>query len=345
MENYLRKINLILFPCKENNYRPTLLDGRLLSYLAFLIIFLKFFGILYFVILPRTEFFASITSSTLINMTNNERERMGFHELRENPKLNQAAYLKANHMLAKNYFAHWSPDGVSPWHWFDVVGYKYAYAGENLAMGFLDAINVHNAWINSPSHRANIVNTNYDEIGIAVIKGNLHGQETYLVVQVFGRSRILPQVSPITQIQKEIPNISAEQIPNIIEKEIQEKKEENITKEENIQIVEENITSPTSILGDYDAGVYSIMPIREDSLKMNLFQFLMFEYDNFIQKIIILSLLFIGFILIANIFIRFDIQHPDLVFKGLFFLILFLIFEHLDQATILRILTDVPIIG
>jgi hypothetical protein len=89
-------------------------------------------------------------------------------------------------MLAKGYWAHFAPDGTSPWSFFLSFGYKYKYAGENLARDFPDAASAVNAWMNSPSHKENILNSNYSEIGIGVVEGNLAGADTTIIVQFFG---------------------------------------------------------------------------------------------------------------------------------------------------------------
>jgi hypothetical protein len=101
--------------------------------------------------------------------------------------LEAAARAKAEDMAAKSYFAHTSPEGRTPWYWLDLVGYKYAYAGENLAVDFDDSTDVTNAWMNSPGHRANIMSERYTEIGIATARGSFEGHPTVFVVQFFGR--------------------------------------------------------------------------------------------------------------------------------------------------------------
>jgi len=89
-------------------------------------------------------------------------------------------------MLAKGYWAHFAPDGTSPWSFFLSFGYKYKYAGENLARDFPDASSAVTAWMNSPSHRENILNPNYEDIGIGVVEGSLAGADTTIIVQFFG---------------------------------------------------------------------------------------------------------------------------------------------------------------
>ena len=113
---------------------------------------------------------------------------MGLSELKHSHTLDLAAQKKAEDMLKKNYFAHTSPDGIKPWHWFKEVKYNYTFAGENLAMNFVEAEDAMQAWMNSLTHRDNIVNKNYEDIGIAVAVGQLEGHQTTLVVQLFGKT-------------------------------------------------------------------------------------------------------------------------------------------------------------
>lgn len=115
-------------------------------------------------------------------LVNQDRTSDGLPALDLNPTLNLAAYAKAEDMISNHYFAHTSPEGVSPWYWFKTLGYNYAYAGENLAIGYKDANTLVNSWMNSPDHRANILSPNYQDMGLAVIKS----ENSTLVVQMFG---------------------------------------------------------------------------------------------------------------------------------------------------------------
>lgn len=136
-------------------------------------------------ILPSKQFAAVITSS-LVSETNQERESEGLRDVTSNPVLVAAAQAKANDMAAKGYFAHTSPDGTSSWQWFKNSGYAFAFAGENLAVNFTDSSDVTTAWMNSPTHRANIMNGKFTEVGIATATGMYKGKETIFVVQMFG---------------------------------------------------------------------------------------------------------------------------------------------------------------
>jgi uncharacterized protein YkwD len=129
---------------------------------------------------------SDITAENIIGLTNASRAGTGESILAENSKLSLAAKAKAEDMLAKNYFSHTSPKGVTPWKWIDGENYDYSYAGENLAMDFQSAEKMEDAWMKSPTHRANILNEKYKDIGVAVKAGNINGSETILAVVMFG---------------------------------------------------------------------------------------------------------------------------------------------------------------
>lgn len=122
----------------------------------------------------------------IIANTNELRVSLGLAALKENPTLNIAAAQKLQDMVQNQYFAHFSPEGVSPWHWFQVNKYSYTHAGENLAIGFLDPKSTVDAWANSASHRRNMVSSYYKEIGVAAAQGKIKDMEGIIVVQLFG---------------------------------------------------------------------------------------------------------------------------------------------------------------
>jgi hypothetical protein len=129
---------------------------------------------------------AAVVSATLVGMTNSDRSANNLDGLTVSPLLTEAAQEKANDMAAKGYFAHVSPDGKNSWYWFQQVGYQFIYAGENLAVNFSDSADVETAWMNSPEHRANILDGNFTQIGIATAQGVYEGYPTTFVVQMFG---------------------------------------------------------------------------------------------------------------------------------------------------------------
>ncbi|MCA9388464.1 hypothetical protein KC644_01740 [Candidatus Berkelbacteria bacterium] len=122
----------------------------------------------------------------IIDLTNQARNELGIKDLTYNLKLQQAAEAKARDMIDNDYFDHVSPTGTSPWYFIHNANYSYQSAGENLAIDFTDQKNAVKAWLKSPSHRANIIDSGYTEIGLAIVEGDVKGFKTTVVVQMFG---------------------------------------------------------------------------------------------------------------------------------------------------------------
>ena len=136
---------------------------------------------------------ANFDAQSVVDLINQDREARGIPALTTEKELSQAALEKANDMVVHNYFAHVSPTGVTPWEWIGQTGYDYSFAGENLAINFTDPQTQHQAFMNSASHKKNILNEKYQEIGVAVITGKINGKQTIITVQEFGtKSSALP---------------------------------------------------------------------------------------------------------------------------------------------------------
>jgi uncharacterized protein YkwD len=126
----------------------------------------------------------NISSKVLLAETNAARTANHEDALELNAALSQAAQAKANDMAQHNYWSHVTPDGRQPWSFIDATPYQYLAAGENLAYGFGDSDQVVTAWLNSPEHRANLLNHNYRDVGFAtanVANYQGHGPETITV--------------------------------------------------------------------------------------------------------------------------------------------------------------------
>jgi hypothetical protein len=281
-------------PHKRNHHKPHIL--RIEAVLVFLsiILLIEVAFLVEVVILSNTKFLATISSQALVSFTNSNRQTENLPELRVNPLLEKAAQLKADDMAKKGYFAHVSPDGVSPWYWFDEVGYNYIYAGENLAINFIDSQDIEDAWMKSTLHRANILNNKFTEIGIGISKGTFEKNETTFIVQMFGSqsvttiipATITPEITTPQKIKESPPQdtfiavkgASEEKIP-IIEVETQNRPE---------------ITLPERLLAT--------------PRKTTNFLYVMLAT--------ILSLA-----LVLAIFIKIKIQHPKLIVRGIVLLL------------------------
>jgi hypothetical protein len=189
MKNFLHHL---FIPRESNNHRSKLLHYEVIVlFIAFL------FSSLIVMAGVHKQYPAVLGEATnmsvqdLLRETNLKRALNGVAPLKLNSELSQAADMKAKDMFAKNYWAHISPDGTTPWVFIKDSGYQYLYAGENLARGYNSSADVVNAWMNSPTHRENLLSPHYTDIGFAVQSGLLTGSDTVLVVQEFG-SKYIP---------------------------------------------------------------------------------------------------------------------------------------------------------
>ena len=205
----------LFHPRRSNNHRPRVLHPEAIVY--FVIIVIGVYALLHtFRFFPKVRdsvlgFASNITPEQVIELTNQERQKSGFDSLIYNEQLSQAALAKAQDMFDDQYWAHTAPDGKEPWAFIKEANYTYTVAGENLARDFADSPTMVVAWMNSPTHRANIMNPKYQEIGIAVVDGKLEGFETTLVVQMFGKAK-----SATAQVNKEAV-LAEETVPVTLE--------------------------------------------------------------------------------------------------------------------------------
>jgi len=290
MKRIEKKVKHTFIPHSENEFQPHILKPQSLFTLAVVLLVIKLLIFSWFFYFPKTTQFAIVTNLRLTELVNEERVKIGLQPLRLSQQLVQAAEAKAQDMLSKDYFAHTSPDGISPWYWLDNVGYKYRAAGENLARNFNDSIYLHQAWMNSPSHKANILNEKYQEMGIAVVEGTMNGRKTVLAVQFFGSG------SFVASAKKEAPESKPIAIS---ETNVELPSTEKAVKTETIEIVTEEKTPLTNFSGT----------ISEKS-------------ESAAQKFYFIILALISLVLLLTLFVSFRTQHPKTIFTVVIFIIL-----------------------
>jgi len=196
MPSVIRKL---FTPHSHNNQKASLLQQSSLLVLLGIYIMVQSAINVFTSFQPGVLGYASyINPDKIIEYTNEYRLQNGKEPLVLNDDLTQAALSKAQDMFADNYWAHISPDGTEPWYFIAQSGYNYSHAGENLARDFTNPQSVVDAWINSPSHRKNIIEDDFSEIGVAVVDGDIGGVETTIVVQLFGT----PESSSILSSQQ-----------------------------------------------------------------------------------------------------------------------------------------------
>lgn len=154
-------------------------------------------------------FASEINYQNVSELINKERSTRGLTKLVLDPELDKAAKLKSKDMLNKNYFDHYAY-GLSPWDFINLSGYDYMYAGENLAMDFNTSEGMVKAWMNSSTHRDNILNPDYKDMGIGIVKGEYTEKgvtrSTIIVTNMFGRKKP-PIVKIFDYISKNFFNI------------------------------------------------------------------------------------------------------------------------------------------
>jgi hypothetical protein len=245
----LSKIKNFFWPNKANNFQPHILDDKVITLCILLFLLSKVLCSFQLILIQQSALFADLNAQKIIALTNDIRQQYGLSPLKENPLLDAAAKQKAEDMFQNNYFSHFSPTGVSPWYWINKSGYNYHYAGENLAMNFIDSEEVVRAWLNSPGHRENLLNKNYQDIGLAVLPADFSksGINQPIVVQLFGSPQI-EKIKPTTEttkpaLAKTTPSTT---IPPSTKKEVlgEEKKEVPTT----VPTTETSITIPATTL-------------------------------------------------------------------------------------------------
>lgn len=296
-----RVLKKYLIPHPDNNHQPHILRfEKILFFISAIVLIESIFLISVFFVFPKLNFFAAIFPHALVDETNANRIHASLPSLTTNSLLEKAAQLKAQDMASKGYFAHTSPEGITPWHWLQEVNYEFAAAGENLAVNFFDSKDVARAWMNSPTHRANILNEKFTEIGIAIAQGTYKGKEAIFVVQFFGRP-IATQtftnipLAPITQTQA--PPAQQNIIPPAVQ-----------GQELFIEIKNDIIPAPA--LAHDTAGSNASTFKRIASAPRFATNFIYIT----LASIITLALM-------LKIFIKINIQYPRLIGNGIFVLI------------------------
>ena len=160
--------------------------------------------------LPQAREEQNMSGVDIIDATNKERVAVGLPPLSTNPELGVSAELKVDDMIVRQYFEHASPTGEGVSDLGAKAGYSYVILGENLALGnFTSPTDVVEAWMNSPGHKANILNKRYQEIGVSVKLGVYEGKEVWFAVQHFGTSRnVCPNID--TNLKVDINALNAE---------------------------------------------------------------------------------------------------------------------------------------
>lgn len=210
----------LFIPKESNNHRAKILHHTNLFLTIIFLLLTSFFIQKLRVNFPSVlGVKTDISSDQLLFLTNEQRQKDGNSSLVLNEQLSLAAEKKALDMFEYDYWAHNSPSGKTPWVFIRNSGYKYVYAGENLAKGFSTPEDVIKAWMASPDHRNNMLSSNYSDVGFAVKSGKLNGEETVLIVEELGSLNLPIAKSKIREVSTASDiNISRKNVASISKK-------------------------------------------------------------------------------------------------------------------------------
>ncbi|MGD9580970.1 MAG: CAP domain-containing protein [Vampirovibrionia bacterium] len=336
MNKIIKIFKHIFIPHERNDYKPHFFREFSVGIIAITAIILFSVNLGTKLYIDNKDMMGAVLPAVLVDLTNNTRLSNGAGVLTRSSVLDQAAQLKANDMATYDYFAHTSPQGVTPWSWFSKVGYSFVYAGENLAIDFSESEDVDRAWLNSPTHKANILNNKFTEIGIAIAEGYYNGHKTVYVVQMFGKPLFVasnyPSVKDIIKEEFKINPIE-EPIKEIKIAEVSNVKGEAVTVEEEFKIItetEEYISvENTAIVEDENELIAEENKIERYSTWAEKFVFLAPLYTNIIYRVFIYILL-IALILMTVIEIK--RQHPKNIVYAILLLIIISCLVYINKS-------------
>lgn len=288
--NFISALVHFTYPRYSNDHKARLIHSSTLAIIsAFLILYQLVLFLFPLTGVKVLGYAANISTDEVIRLTNQKRLENGVSALLYNPTLSLAAKAKGDHMLQYDYWAHVAPDGTEPWKFFSDYGYKYRYAGENLARDFSDPASAVDAWMASPSHRDNLLSSKYQEIGIAVVEGDLGGVDTTIIVQLFGTPLYdTASQTKVAEASQEIPTLTLVLSPTA-----------TVTP----TIVSEVVLSPGSTLPNNEESIFeSLPPVEKESTHFEtlISPFKSTKTISIVTTILLLSVLVIDSIVVAR---------------------------------------------
>lgn len=345
-----KRLKNYFIPSKGNNYQPHSLQKTAVVCMSILVLLTFAFANLQALLWMNSAWLVStVLPAVVVDLTNETRSDVSLGSLSRSTTLDRAAELKAQHMARNSYFAHYAPDGTSPWFWFDEAGYNYIHAGENLAVHFTDSDEVVDAWMNSPSHRDNILNGNYTEIGVGTAKGTYQGYETVFVVQLFGTpvksAGTLALAKPVaSETAVAATEVSSAQVPPPVPVAAVDTKPEPapelVPETEVTEIVSPNTNEPVLLVSDVAetsqevAGVEVAQPVSLPNQPISTAARIATQPQTILNMVYAVTALFVLSALLTSIFIEIRKQHPIQIAygTGLLAMMALLAYVHLTIA-------------
>lgn len=331
--NPLVLLKHLFIPHDKNDYKPHFFRELSVAILLFCSIFLlgASYGSSFFT--HKTILGASVAASVLIDLTNESRLAYNEAPLVKSEKLESAAKLKGEDMVKMGYFAHESPSGVTPWHWFKQVGYDFLYAGENLAVNFTESADVNKAWLDSPLHRENLLNVKFHEIGIATVEGVYEDNPTIFIVQMFGTPVYASNLSPETKgtiTEKTIESSNTKITSSSTLLALGDVKGEATgTVETFLPIVN---TSELAVVKNTKEGAEEATTSTQFKKYSTWYGRLVFGGPHYVDVIYKGLIILVAFALVTMILIEIKKQHPKHILYGVVLLVTLIIFVFINQG-------------
>jgi hypothetical protein len=278
---------------------------------------------------------ANIASNVLIDMANNARSQSKVGMLVRNKKLDYAANLKVSDMIKNKYFSHNSPDGTTPWYFIHEAGYDFVYAGENLAINFFESIDVQNAWMNSETHRANLLNTKFKEIGVATREGLYNGANSIYIVQMFGTESTPKVENVFSDYKKDVDAtkkvVEDSRMANIFQRQKDE------TEREDVKVIVESKDFIAAVnLNNKENTEAKVAGVESYA---SFWDRLVFNSSYYIQIIYFFVLGLIIFAFLCRIFIEYERQHYRHIWYSFAFMVLIMVLAYLNHNFIISTLS------
>jgi hypothetical protein len=341
MNKIIKTLKHVFIPHEHNDYKPHFFRELSVSIIivSAIVLFCVSAGTKLYI--NKTDMTAAVLPAVLVDLTNNARQTSGQLALARSTTLDKVAQLKAQDMATYGYFAHTSPQGITPWYWFSQAGYSFIYAGENLAIDFSESVDVENAWLNSPTHKANIMSGNFTEIGIATKEGYYNGHPTTYVVQMFGKpmfktNSVVPTTTSTKlaeQIKKQEPTktvaVATNPVANV-------KGETAVLGEglETIKDTKEFVSVKNTAIPETNVSENNIVTNNEVpkySTWFERFVFLTPTYVNNIYRIIV-AITLIALILMVVIEVK--RQHPKNIIYGICVIVIIFCFIYINKEVL-----------
>lgn len=328
LENTLNVFHDYYIPHSGNNHKPKIFHAHSVRAITFSLLALKLALVaLVFSVTPVGAWLSPSTESEMLNLTNDYRISLGEPPLVRNSYLDQVAKARAQDMIDRNYFSHYTPEGKKPWQWVDTSQYNYDRFGENLAADFITAKAVLDAFKLSPNHDKNVRNALYRDIGIATVSGQLDGRTTNIMV-VFYASLKTPK-NPIVIVTPTTTPKSVVVVPRVAKPATKPVDRRLLPPLPfTIQPATTTATTSTGTISDpakiqvaQVEGVETTIPATEVThmpTQANNWLVRLFSWSNNFYFLTFIAFLFLAAI---NIFVKFRVQHHSVIIASIFLII------------------------